>query len=374
MKILQIVPALAAGGAETFVAGLSMELKKQGHDVDVFLMAGALDERGEFLLDELNRSNIKVYGAKKRSARSLLNLYKLIRIIFCGGYDIVHSHLYSAELLTVIAVIFNKIFGINPPIVRTIHNTNIYGRRSKAISDLLHKFFHFNYACGLKVKDSYDKIYGRDESYVIENGVVARIVSSDGSIKVKNYVCDYGLKIVCIGAFRGDILSTSAKAQDVAIESFCAAFSNRPDINLFFVGAGDLLTEAVSLVEKKGAKNIHFLGSVSDSGKILAGADLLFMPSRYEGLPIAALEAGIYGVPILASPIPELESIGKGMDWIFPENYSIQSFSDALIFAADNIDNIKNVAKSNIKKYKDKYGIERCAAEYVVQYNVCLSA
>jgi glycosyltransferase involved in cell wall biosynthesis len=159
----------------------------------------------------------------------------------------------------------------------------------------------------------------------------------------------------------------------MAIKSFSLAFSNNTGINLFFVGAGELLPEANLLVEKSGVKNIHFLGAVPDSGKILASADLLFMPSRYEGLPIAALEAGIYGVPILASPIPELESIGKGMGWLFPEKYSSESFAEALTLAVENIENIKNKSKNNVKKYKEKYGIERCAADYVVQYNFCLN-
>ena len=58
---------------------------------------------------------------------------------------------------------------------------------------------------------------------------------------------------------------------------------------------------------------VHFLGSRGDVPAILKELDLFVFSSRHEGLPLAAVEALIVGVPMLVSDIgPLLEVIGVG--------------------------------------------------------------
>lgn len=51
------------------------------------------------------------------------------------------------------------------------------------------------------------------------------------------------------------------------------------------------------------AERVHFAGFRQDVPALLAGTDLLCMPSLTEGLPYAALEAGRQGVPLLLSRV-----------------------------------------------------------------------
>jgi glycosyltransferase involved in cell wall biosynthesis len=64
---------------------------------------------------------------------------------------------------------------------------------------------------------------------------------------------------------------------------------------------------------------IQFHGAVADMGGAWAGLGLLVMPSRFEGLPLAALEAMAAGVPILASNVGGLpQAVGHGeTGWLF---------------------------------------------------------
>jgi glycosyltransferase involved in cell wall biosynthesis len=58
-----------------------------------------------------------------------------------------------------------------------------------------------------------------------------------------------------------------------------------------------------------GADRIRFLGPVRDVRPLLQGADLFLMTSRYEGMPIAALEAFEAGLPLASTTIPGMAGI-----------------------------------------------------------------
>lgn len=83
---------------------------------------------------------------------------------------------------------------------------------------------------------------------------------------------------------------------------------------LFLYGVG---CDESFLLKKVQEKNlidrVHFMGWV-DSDDIWPNIDLLLMPSLHEGAPNAVLEAIGYGVPILASNIPEHTEILPGKD------------------------------------------------------------
>jgi glycosyltransferase involved in cell wall biosynthesis len=64
---------------------------------------------------------------------------------------------------------------------------------------------------------------------------------------------------------------------------------------------------------------VRFLGFLPDVGPVLAAADVLALPSRTEGLPMAVLEAMAAGVPVVASAVGALpEVLGDGAGMLVP--------------------------------------------------------
>lgn len=73
-------------------------------------------------------------------------------------------------------------------------------------------------------------------------------------------------------------------------------------VKLIFLGAGDLLKKIEDEAQKLGLqKDVLFLGVKPNVEDYLCAADCYVMPSLYEGLPVAAIEAQCSGLPSIMS-------------------------------------------------------------------------
>ena len=75
-----------------------------------------------------------------------------------------------------------------------------------------------------------------------------------------------------------------------------------PDAVLFLMGTGELLDSIKDQVNELCLdKDVIFLGVRADVNRYLCAADCYIMPSLYEGLPVAAVEAECAGLPCVFS-------------------------------------------------------------------------
>ena len=69
-------------------------------------------------------------------------------------------------------------------------------------------------------------------------------------------------------------------------------------------GDGPLLPELQQIAGGLGlCENVTFCGFVTDTAKFLAGIDIFVLPSLFEGLGVAALEAMAAGKPVIATRV-----------------------------------------------------------------------
>jgi glycosyltransferase involved in cell wall biosynthesis len=82
------------------------------------------------------------------------------------------------------------------------------------------------------------------------------------------------------------------------------AISATPVPRAVICGAGSLESELRAIEERVGlCGSILWTGEVEDPGSVLAAADLLLLPSEWEGLPYVLLEAMAEGTAVLATPV-----------------------------------------------------------------------
>lgn len=90
-----------------------------------------------------------------------------------------------------------------------------------------------------------------------------------------------------------------------------------PSAHLAWAGDGPLRAEIERTIEGEGlAGRVHLLGQISEDAMpvFFRAVDIVVMPSRYEGLPLALLEAMHAGVPVVASDIPPMAEVAVGCD------------------------------------------------------------
>ena len=81
-------------------------------------------------------------------------------------------------------------------------------------------------------------------------------------------------------------------------------------VALTVVGSGSQEAE-VSRAAREAGVAATVLGRVEDPGPIMADADVLIAPSRYEGLPFVPLEAAVRSLPSVVSDIPPHRELAR---------------------------------------------------------------
>lgn len=98
------------------------------------------------------------------------------------------------------------------------------------------------------------------------------------------------------------------KNQEFLLKIFASVGKKKPDARLVLVGQGEDEEKLKKLASELGIeKKIYWAGVQQDICQWLSAFDLFVFPSRFEGAPIAALEAQANGLPMLTSKqaVPE---------------------------------------------------------------------
>ena len=118
--------------------------------------------------------------------------------------------------------------------------------------------------------------------------------------------------ILNIGAF------LHLKGQDILIQAFARIAADFPDLDLVIIGnhgpAQEGLQSLVAGLELQGRVRFYVDVPHPEVLAYLEKATVFAFPSRSEGLPIAVLEAGFLGIPVVASRvggIPEIINSAK---------------------------------------------------------------
>ena len=125
---------------------------------------------------------------------------------------------------------------------------------------------------------------------------------------------------------------TSQKAHHRLVEAVALLRDNGTDLKVAIAGEGPLRTELESQIEHAAlTQSVHLLGEVGNIRGLLASARLFVMPSEFEGLPMALLEAMATGLPVVASSVGGLpEVVQHGETGLLVEPGSTRALADAM--------------------------------------------
>ena len=355
MKIAQVIYGFAGGGAPKVAISLTEELIKLNYKVDIIRVNisynNSIEENTITNLKRLNVSNFILN--RKPGSFGFKSIIQLIKLINKEKYDIVHSHLFVPDLYTALAKYFIKDRFVH---IITVHNTVSYHSR------LLIKTL-FNNSYFVRCSPAINKINSKKIEYVVSNAVNINSYSPKKKYKTKNIKEELGLPASCklvvsVGNLR------IQKNQIAGIHMMKHLIDDFKIVNVHYLICGHG-TEEESLrkisKELNLSKNIHFLGLREDIPHILNTSDVFFNFSKWEGLPLAVIEAFTSGITTILSPIKEHKVIAVGLyENFITEGFDGESFALALktkLEANDSISHfdVYKLRQNQIKQYSLKY-------------------
>ena len=172
-----------------------------------------------------------------------------------------------------------------------------------------------------------------------------------------------------VGSFHRTNLSADIKGHDILLKAFAGVCRCAPDALLFCAGEGRLLGECRELAKSLGITDrVKFCGVLPDSSMLFKAADVFCLPSRYEGLPVALIEAASWGVPVVASDIEEIRSVIPGEYSVLVPAGSVSGFTAVLEEARRRIEELRIRAGAYAALIRERHSMRYCAEQYEKLY------
>jgi glycosyltransferase involved in cell wall biosynthesis len=120
-------------------------------------------------------------------------------------------------------------------------------------------------------------------------------------------------------------ITIKQKGHDTLVRALPKLVELVPDVSVAVAGDGPDEARLRALVDDAGlAGRVRMLGSVRPIDDFLAAADVLVMPSRFEGVPLLALEAAAADRPTVVSSI-------DGLRQLWPDEWQVPVDDDAAL-------------------------------------------
>lgn len=159
------------------------------------------------------------------------------------------------------------------------------------------------------------------------------------------------------------------KSQDVLIKAFASLAPMYADVDLVLVGRSTpWLEELRSQVRASNvADRVHFLCDLqhADIPELLSRASVFCLPSRSEGHPLAILEAAVFGLPVVATPVGGIrQTITDKSDGLLVPVGDVVTLSDALSRLLSNRALSETLGRSLQRRVETEFTWERAARLY----------
>lgn len=287
MKVAFYINAINGGGAARVMTVLANQLSDNGHHV--ILITSYPCEREYRLKTSIMRINLEEERIEdsflKRNARRVLRLRKALRRT---KPDVLVAFMAEPNLRALVATI-----GMGIPTVVSVRNDPCREYASSVLKCAAKLLFIRAAWTVFQTPDAQRYFSGSisQKSSVIFNPV-------DESFFEEEWNPEPGLVVTC-----GRL--TDQKNQCMLIEAFSRVVEMIPHARLEIYGEGELEDTLRDQIHDLGLDGKAVLeGYTADVPKTLSRASVFVLPSKYEGMPNALMEAMAVGVPSVATDCP----------------------------------------------------------------------
>lgn len=248
----------------------------------------------------------------KNDFKALWYLWKLIKQ---HNFDIVHTHSSKTGVLGRVAAWLG---------VHTVHGFSFPAAKNKLQKLLFYLMEKIGSLCGdviICLHEDDAKIAqtilrtGKDKIFIISNGVDTEkfrpYAKNDKELCRRNIynICDDDIIIGMIGRL------WPQKNPLCLLKAISQLIKSNKKIKCVFIGDGELYGEMADFINDNALHDsVQLLGWRNDTPILLNAMDIFVLPSLWEGMPLAILEAKSCGLPCVVSNIQGNRNIINGVD------------------------------------------------------------
>lgn len=321
VRVLHITETLTAAGIESFIMNLYRHIDREKVQFDFLVLRNAK----EFYEDEITKLGGKKYWIHSEKNNTLLRILEESKLLedFLKKhkYDIVHIHYTTPLRAPYLKACYRA--GVSTRIYHS-HSAYVSGKSSikmaiySYMQRVIERYGTDFFACS---KVAAEWMYRRSliesgKTKVIYNGIDTEKFAyneiSRTKIREELGISNEDFTIIHTGRF------TEQKNQKFVIEVFKEICKKENNAKLLLLGEGDLMEDVQQMVREADlSADVFFLGLRSNVFDYLCAADVYVMPSLYEGLPVAAVEAQCSGLPcVVSSNITEEIKLTENVEFL----------------------------------------------------------
>ena len=343
MRILQIITRSELGGAQSVVVNLANSLCSEN---EVTVAAGGNEGKMWDLLDS-RVCKIKIPSLKRnisllndlRCYFALRKLYKKIKP------DIIHLHSSKAGVLGRLAFPKSKI-------IFTVHGFDTIRLAHKQFLQLER---YLQYRC-----NSIVSVSKYDQMNLIKEGIDKNVVTVYNGIKLLPSLPKDPFKDITSSGFHRKVLCIARLEPPKDVNLFIDVAKKLPDYAFIWIGNQKEYTQDYP-------KNVFFYGNITNAGAYCEFADLFFLPSNFEGLPIVILEALSFGTPVVASKVGGIHEILNGENGFAVDN-NAETIAKTIRYILDDKATYTQMCVKAKASYETDFTIDKMRDQYLELY------
>ena len=294
IKIIYLITELSIGGAQNALTRLLSGLDRASYEPYV----ACLYNGDGVAAESIRQLGIPVTDLGMKFKRNLGAFFRIYRLLRKVKPDILHTLMFHANIP---GRIIGRLTGV--PIIISSERTMEMESRFRLWLNQLTAHLADRITCvSQKVAD-----FAIREIKIPQEKII--IIPNGISMDQYSHIRSLSEERISLGLPEGLLIGTVSRAHPIKglailLDAFAMLLIDRPQVHLVLVGSGPQLHELQQQANKLGLEgHVIFLGERRDIPSILAAIDIFVLPSLFEGMPNAVLEAMASGLPVVATSV-----------------------------------------------------------------------